>query len=233
MPKDGDIGRTFEVLEGYAVHAGASREEVANFENTDVPQVSNPCAQEHLEQYRDAMIERDGLDVDWFHGTFDPQMMYDCTGGKPHGRFAMADGAFDSDLVQTTCTAGASSEFGRAGHQRVDTCTYFDVYYVCKGPHNLHAAAIQKTGDSSDGYPQAAHNFGENGSGTSPAGRTSSTENANTAENGYEPTIGRPTATKNVNAVENGYVPTVGGINAEESSSVDDANDPFLAQMLG
>ncbi|KAF0933580.1 hypothetical protein E2562_018824 [Oryza meyeriana var. granulata] len=100
-------------------------------------------------------------------------------------------------------------------------------------PHNLHAAAIQKTGDSSHGYPQAAHNFGENGSSTSPAGRTSSTENANTAENEYEPTIGRPTATENVNAVENGYVPTVGGINAEESSGVADANDPFLAQMLG
>ncbi|KAF0890098.1 hypothetical protein E2562_037659 [Oryza meyeriana var. granulata] len=167
----------------------------------------------------------------------------------------MADGAFDSDLVQTTCTAGASSEFRHAGHQRVDgefeqhlqekeaemvermkereaeiirqareeaPCTYFDVYYGCKGPYKLHVAAIQKTGDSSHGYPQAAHKFGENGSGTSPAGRTSSTENANNAENRYEPTIGRPTATENVNAVENGYVPTVGGINAEESSGVVD-----------
>lgn len=111
-------GRPFGVLEGYAIHAGASREEVANLENKDMPEIANTRAQEYMEQYRDAMIERNGEDVDWLHGPFDPQVMYESTGGKPHGRFAIGDGAFDSESVRLNCSAGDTSEFHRAKRQR-------------------------------------------------------------------------------------------------------------------
>lgn len=40
-------GRPFGVLEGYAIHAGVSRAEVANIENKDMPEITNPRAQEN------------------------------------------------------------------------------------------------------------------------------------------------------------------------------------------
>lgn len=222
-------GRPFGVLEGYAIHAGASRAEVANIENKDMPEITNPRAQEYMEQYRDGMIEKNGEDVDWLHGEFDSQVTYDCTGGKPHGRFAIADGAFDSESVQLTSTAGATSEFQRAKRQREDNdidrrmqereraivermeqrqmeiitqvCEearqeieranresnarheqqmrqMFSYFQLCQAPQNSNEATLQRTGGSSFGYTQAAHNITENGI-SPPTRRTISANNEN------------------------------------------------------
>lgn len=203
------------------------------------------------------MIEKNGEDVDWLHGEFDCQVMYDCTGGKPHGRFAIVDGAFDSESVQLTSTTGATSEFQRAKCQREDNDIdrrmqereraivermeqremeiitqvreearqeieranresnarheqhmrqMFSYFQLCQtqlqgnvfpsmplfnqnnlvktssaayqAPQNSNEATLQRTGGSSFGYTQAAHNITENGI-SPPTRRTISANNEN------------------------------------------------------
>ncbi|KAK1617803.1 hypothetical protein QYE76_037964 [Lolium multiflorum] len=191
-------GRPFGVLEGYAIHAGASREEVANLENKDMPEIANTRAQEYMEQYRDAMIERNGEDVDWLHGPFDPQVMYESTGGKPHGRFAIGDGAFDSESVRLNCSAGDTSEFHRAKRQReendfdqrlqdrerefVERMKQREMEIITQVHQNSNEATIQRTGDSSFGYRQAERNIANDGI-QPPTRGTSGTGNENMGEN--------------------------------------------------
>ncbi|KAM0893013.1 hypothetical protein ACQ4PT_025374 [Festuca glaucescens] len=196
--KEDKYGRPFGVLEGYAIHAGASREEVANLENKDMPEITNTRAQEYMEQYHDAMIERNGKDVDWLHGPFDPQVMYESTGGKPHGRFAVGDGAFDSESVRLNCSAGDTSEFQRAKRQReendfdqrlqdrerefVERMKQREMEIITQVHQNSNEATIQRTGDSSFGYRQAEHNIANDGI-QPPTRGTSGTGNGNMGEN--------------------------------------------------
>ena len=49
-----------------------------------------------------------GPEVQWVRGPFDAQVMYNNTGRKPHGKFAIADGAIDSSTIQFSTTAHPS-----------------------------------------------------------------------------------------------------------------------------
>ncbi|RLN07653.1 hypothetical protein C2845_PM11G06930 [Panicum miliaceum] len=89
-------GRPFSLIEGFAVHMGASKQAVAQGEGNELPPLANDRAQEHLDKYRDAMKEAHGENIPWVKVPLDPQVMYKCTGRKPHGKFAIADGAIDS-----------------------------------------------------------------------------------------------------------------------------------------
>jgi len=46
------------------------------------------------------MKEVHGENIPWVKAPFDPQVMYNRTGRKPHGKFAIADDAIDSSEVQ-------------------------------------------------------------------------------------------------------------------------------------
>ena len=46
------------------------------------------------------MKEAHGENIPQVKVSLDPQVMYKCTGRKPHGKFAIADGAIDSSQVQ-------------------------------------------------------------------------------------------------------------------------------------
>ncbi|RLN23934.1 hypothetical protein C2845_PM07G26920 [Panicum miliaceum] len=78
----------------------ASKQAVAQGEGNELPPLANDRAQEHLDKYRDAMKEAHGENIPWVKVPLDPQVMYKCTGRKPHGKFAIADGAIDSSQVQ-------------------------------------------------------------------------------------------------------------------------------------
>jgi hypothetical protein len=109
---------------------GAPREAVAQGQGNELPPLRNEQAQEHLvvhsfiivlcvdklndkllkvslflDNYRNGMMETYGPDVSWVRGPFDTQVMYDSTGQKPHRKFAIADGAFDSSKVQMSTIA--------------------------------------------------------------------------------------------------------------------------------
>lgn len=64
------------------------------------------------------MVEKNGEDIDWLHDPFDSVLMHDCADGMPHGYFAVANGAFDSESVQLTCVAKATHEFQGAKQER-------------------------------------------------------------------------------------------------------------------
>ena len=49
-----------------------------------------------------------GPEVQWVRGPFDAHVMYNNTGRKPHGKFAIADGAIDSSTIQFSTTAHPS-----------------------------------------------------------------------------------------------------------------------------
>ena len=61
------------------------------------------------------MKEAHGENIPWVKVPLDPQVMYKCNGRKPHGKFAIADGAIDSSQVQfspdvrpSTCYSSSS-----------------------------------------------------------------------------------------------------------------------------
>jgi len=62
----------------------------------------------HLDNYGDGMKNTYGPEVQWVRGPFDAQVMYNNTGRKPHGKFAIADGAIDSSTIQSSTTAHPS-----------------------------------------------------------------------------------------------------------------------------
>jgi len=51
------------------------------------------------------MSEAHGENIQWVKAPLDPQVMYKSTGRKPHGKFAIADGAIDSSEVQFSTNA--------------------------------------------------------------------------------------------------------------------------------
>ena len=52
-----------------------------------------------------------GPNVIWVRAPLDAQVMYECTGHKAHGKFAMADGAIDSSEVQLSTNAHPSHTY--------------------------------------------------------------------------------------------------------------------------
>uniref|UniRef100_A0A0E0LCH7 Uncharacterized protein n=1 Tax=Oryza punctata TaxID=4537 RepID=A0A0E0LCH7_ORYPU len=64
-----------------------------------------------MDKYRDGMEAAHGPNVMWVRAPLDAQVMYECTGRKAHGKFAMADGAIDSSEVQLSTNAHPSHTY--------------------------------------------------------------------------------------------------------------------------
>uniref|UniRef100_A0A0E0B2F5 Uncharacterized protein n=1 Tax=Oryza glumipatula TaxID=40148 RepID=A0A0E0B2F5_9ORYZ len=65
----------------------------------------------YQDKYRDGMQAAHGPNVIWARAPLDAQIMYECTGRKAHGKFAMADGAIDSSEVQLSTNAHPSHTY--------------------------------------------------------------------------------------------------------------------------
>uniref|UniRef100_A0A0E0KPN6 Uncharacterized protein n=2 Tax=Oryza punctata TaxID=4537 RepID=A0A0E0KPN6_ORYPU len=64
-----------------------------------------------MDKYRDGMQAAHGPNVMWVRAPLDAQVMYECTGRKVLGKFAMADGAIDSSEVQLSTNAHPSHTY--------------------------------------------------------------------------------------------------------------------------
>uniref|UniRef100_A0A0D3H6B4 Uncharacterized protein n=1 Tax=Oryza barthii TaxID=65489 RepID=A0A0D3H6B4_9ORYZ len=104
-------GRSFSIIEAYTVHMGASKQAVAEGQGNDLPPIPDERAQENMDKYRDGMQAAHGPNVIWVRAPLDAQVMYECTGRKAHGKFAMADGAIDSSEVQLSTNAHPSHTY--------------------------------------------------------------------------------------------------------------------------
>ncbi|KAG2588678.1 hypothetical protein PVAP13_5NG125081 [Panicum virgatum] len=99
---------------------GASKDAVAQGEGNELPPIPNERAQNHLDNYGDGMKNTYGPEVQWVRGPFDAQVMYNNTGRKPHGKFAIADGAIDSSTIIFSTTAHPSQpQSAQSSTQRV------------------------------------------------------------------------------------------------------------------
>lgn len=64
------------------------------------------------------MKEAHGENIQWVKAPLDPQVMYKSTGRKPHGKFAIADGAIDSSEVQFSTNAHPSQSHSTNHRER-------------------------------------------------------------------------------------------------------------------
>lgn len=85
-----------------------------------------------------------GEDVEWVRAPFDAQVMYDSTGRKPHGKFAIADGAVDSSEVQFSTNAHPSQSQSSIQRERDLIQQIRDVKRQRQEDRNLFCDALKK-----------------------------------------------------------------------------------------
>jgi len=69
------------------------------------------------EKYKAKAIELNGPDFDWLHSSVDPRALYECTCGRPHGKWATFNGTINDREVLADLKRGRASIMA-ARHQR-------------------------------------------------------------------------------------------------------------------